>query len=347
MNVDLSIIGWTISILAALQVILLAILIWRKVRRNRAERKEQQRYAELLPEFVSYLYGESDLDVAKLKNDYRVAQRLASDIMSSTRDDAIQEKVRSTAFAALHKPYERALEDPSWPVRMNVLYYIQSFQMKGLAPLLQSKFQKMPLWNEEKKQMARTLASLGDTSILPAVYSGNQHSQKFYRDVLLRFPAEADLQLLAFYEETDNPSYQCAYLQRIGDREVQEQIAQVEAALASDLPEVRIQALKTIGNLYYMHAPELLRPFFFSDQWQERMLVAQTVRKLDIHQFSEELGQLLGDTEWWVRYAAAETILEVEGAEKLMYYVKNHPDSFARDMASQWLSTESRSNAYA
>ncbi|MBB4825107.1 DNA polymerase III delta prime subunit [Sporosarcina luteola] len=347
MKVDLAVICWIIAILAALQILLLVLLVWRKVRRNRLERKEQQRYAELLPEFISYLNGETELDMAKLKNDYQIAQRLASDIMSSTNDEEIQEKVRSTAYTALHKPYERALEDSSWPVRMNVLYYIQSFQMKEIAPLLQSKFNEMPVWDEEKKQMARTLASLGDISILPAVFSSIRHSQKFYRDVLLRFPRETDSQLSAYYEETDNPLYLCAYLQRIGDRESQDQITQVEEALASDFLEVRMQALKTIGNLYYMHSPDRLRPFFSSSQWQERMLVAQTVRKLNMHTFSDELGQLLGDAEWWVRYAAAESILEVEGAEKLKYYVENHPDSFARDMASQWLSTESKLDAYA
>ncbi|QTD39651.1 HEAT repeat domain-containing protein [Sporosarcina sp. Te-1] len=347
MRVDLTVIGWIIGTLIVLQVLLLAILVWRKILRNRTEQREQQRYAELLPEFVSHLYGETDLDVSKLKNDYRVAQRLASDIMSSTSDEGIQEKVQTTAFEALHKPYERALKDSSWPVRMNVLYYIQSFQMKGLAPLLRSRFEEMTVWDDEKKQLARTLASLGDLSILPAVFSDIQHSQKFYRDVLLRFPEEVDPQLLAYYEDTDNPSYQCAYLQRISDREAQEQIAQVEEALANDLIEVRMQALKTIGNLYFMRTPELLRPFFTSSQWQERMLVAQTVRKLHINAFSEELSQLLGDAEWWVRYAAAETILEVEGAERLNFYVENHPDSFARDMASQWLSTESKLNAHA
>jgi hypothetical protein len=69
------------------------------------------------------------------------------------------------------------------------------------------------------------------------------------------------------------------------------------------------------------------------------MVAAQVVKKLNLTIYRKELKRLLGDSQWWVRYYAAESILESDGIETLSDYAENHPDEFARDMAEQWLST--------
>ncbi|MGB6407210.1 MAG: hypothetical protein WBF39_07020 [Planococcus donghaensis] len=49
------------------------------------------------------------------------------------------------------------------------------------------------------------------------------------------------------------------------------------------------------------------------------------------------MSELLGDSVWWVRYSSAEALTQFADGDILLSHLSaNHPDRYARDMATQW-----------
>ncbi len=345
MNTEYRYILLIFAILATLQILLLGLLMIRKARRNKLNLQEKERSKLILPLIINYLYDEEGdyfNDHKELENDFKVIERILNDLSLSTRDEALDIKIREIANFFLSPHYKKTLKFGSWSQRMNTYYYISNFKLDSFVPLLMDRFNKLPKWKEEKQQVTRVLASFGELSILNEVFTYDMKYPKFYRDILSRYPISAEDELYELYLKSDNPLFITAYIARLGHIGQNDNKNVLEKVLSNPNAEVRIQALKSIGSIYYMEHPELLKPFFTSEIWQERMLAVQLVRKLQLAVYSPQLKNLLGDNEWWIRHSSAEAILEVEGWDTLAEYANFHDDKYARDMAGQWLSSEKK-----
>lgn len=334
-----SVIWFLISFLFILQVVVFSLLALRKKRIIQKRAHENALYKQTLPKLAAYLTKEDQptFEVPDLQTNRAVVERLLSDFIATTKDEVVEARIQEVATTYLTSYYKEALASNSWPDRMNTLFYIQTFKMRSFMPLVKERFAALPQWDDEKKRTAKVLASFGDSSILDAAIENP--TQKFYQDLLTRFPAASEPTLFEVYTKSENPYFIAAFISYIGVTGNFTRINILEKELANPDSSIRIQALKAIGDLFHMTNSDLLKPFFSSPIWQERMVVVQLVKKLNLSIYTLELKRLLGDPQWWVRYYAAESILESDGAEILSDYAHNHPDEFARDMAEQWLST--------
>lgn len=345
MNTDYRYILLVLVTLIILELLLLSLLIFRKARMNKRRSREDKNSKAILPLIINYLYDEDDdyfNDQMKIEYDFKVIERILSNLTITTRDETLDIKIKQLAEFFLSTHYKKALKSGTWSQRMNTLYSISNFKLDSFVPLLKDRFNNLHKWEEEKQQVARVLATFGDLSIINEVFNSNKSYPKFYRDILSRYPISAEEELYALYKISDNPFFITAYIGRIGHVGNSDKAWILESALANQNAAIRMQALKSIGHIFHMEHPELLKPFFTSEIWQERLLAVQLVNKLQLNGYKPQLKKLLGDSEWWIRNSTAETILEVEGSESLAEYANSHDDKYARDMAGQWISLEKK-----
>jgi HEAT repeat protein len=110
--------------------------------------------------------------------------------------------------------------------------------------------------------------------------------------------------------------------------------AVLTTALASGAMPVVIAGLRGVRT------PETLpevRALLAHDDWQVRVQAARALGRVGERDDAERLVQLLGDREWWVRYRAAEALLELPALSRadLEALRASLTDRFAADMLSQ------------
>lgn len=106
-------------------------------------------------------------------------------------------------------------------------------------------------------------------------------------------------------------------------------------------PEIRAAALRVVADLGIL-PPEATWSVLTALEDPQTFIRVQATRALVVFPPADAVDRAihrLGDSAWWVRKAAAETLLQLGemGRESLMLAATTHPDRYARDMAGQVL----------
>ena len=95
---------------------------------------------------------------------------------------------------------------------------------------------------------------------------------------------------------------------------------------------MRIDAVRTLGQLAYAPAYQPILALAKNDRWELRAVVATALSAFDPDKNAETLIDLLCDREWWVRYRAAESLLCCSDPDDIVRRVAAREDRFAREM---------------
>lgn len=335
-----------IALLLFAQFVLLLFLAWRKQSLVVKERLITQQYDDLTDGFSSYMLDPSDdRFVHEIRNaSYKtiVLERLLNGYVAVTKSGVTSPLVKHLSEDFLTERYTKQLSTKNWAIRMNTLYFIEDFHMQSLTPQLKDMLHKAVRLDQETQQLIRTLASLNEPVTLAALARFSDAPVRLYIDVFKRLDEQTRLLELhvALSDEKKNRALKHAAISYIGFAGLTELLPRIEKELQNEDAETRIQALKSILHLQYVSDPSLLSPFFHSSSWQERMFASRIAGRLQLSRFKEVLSELLGDSVWWVRYSAAEALVQFSDGDILLSHLSaNHPDRFARDMAAQWKSS--------
>ncbi len=104
--------------------------------------------------------------------------------------------------------------------------------------------------------------------------------------------------------------------------------------LASPKHEALPHYLRALGVLGHPAAAEALKHGLDSPEWKVRAAAAEAAGHICLLECSERLTELLGDTNWWVRFRAAQSLTRM-GAEgrKLLTNVATAGEGLAREAA--------------
>lgn len=333
---------WVTGILLGFQLLLLALLCIRKWLRNRENDRQDKVYEDNLELFVDYLMSENWMipKALVIRANFEVAERIFSETFTDVKDAHIREKLEQAAESIFAETYLKRMKRGTWSTRVNTLYFIEDFKLISLKPFLQDHLSKLKVWDEEKNQTVRALAALNDLSIVDYLNRDRTATLQHYLDVFSRLNEDTFGNAIKLSKESYNPMCRIAILSFIGLTKNLRYQPLLEDELQNENLEMRIQALKGLYRLNYISNIELLIPFFESSSWQERMFSCRISGVLMLEVFEPFLVKLLGDREWWVRNAAAESILQIFGEDKLYFLSKNHSDLYARDMAVQWITSK-------
>lgn len=335
----------SLSLLLA-QLVLLFALAWRKKKMSAKEQAITRHYEALTDTFSSYMLDPSDdrfiEEIRSNPHQTVVLERLLNGYVSVAKGGVTSPLVAKLSEDFLSAHYAGQLSHKNWAIRMNTLYYIEDFHMESLKPVLKEKLRKSSQLDHEMQQLIRTLASLNEPATISVLAKYPDAPVRLYTDVFKRLEEKTGLEELdaALRDEIPNKELKHAAMSYIGMSGLIAFLPRIEAELESDEEEMRIQALKAILHLQYLTDPDLLVPFLQSSSWPERMYACRIAGKLQLSRFKENLSTLLGDPVWWVRYSAAEALVQFSDGDILLAHLSaDHPDRYARDMAAQWKSS--------
>lgn len=323
--------------LAIFQLLLLLYLANKKIKTNKKLAHEQAIYAEAMPAYIQYLNSDPNESIPLPPDEYHVAEQLFSDCMAIIKDEKLQNNVRESASSYLSSHYEKVMKTRDWSSRVNALYYMEDFRMTSLQPLLSNRLKEVHTNDEETQQLIRTLAAMGDLSVLTYLENEPESTESMYLSVFSRLPEDVVPKAIDYVNKDGSLKAKTSLLMYFGLAKNLAYLPFVEEKLHDENSSLQIQALKAIFRMNYISDANLLTPFFKSDNWIERMFAVKIAGVLSLSQFEHILVELLGDPIWWVRYYTADALLLTFGENKLKEISKSHPDHFARDMASQWL----------
>lgn len=328
------------------QLVLLVILALRKHRLSAKEQTISNQYESLTDSFSSYMMDPEDdrfiHEISGITHQTIVLERLLNGYVSITKGSITSPLVARLSEDFLTETYTKQLAHSNWAMRMNTLYFIEDFHMQSLIPQLKEKLRNTTRLDQETQQLIRTLASLNESDTLLELAQFPSAPVRLYQDVFKRLEEPVMFeQLGAVLDDKNHPTaLREAAISYIGTAGLTRFLPQIEDELQSPVEEIRIQALKAISHLHYLSEPNLLTPFFHSSAWQERMFASQIAGRLQLSRFKEMLGELMGDSVWWVRYSSAEALVQFSDGDILLDHLSvNHPDRYARDMATQWKSS--------
>ena len=328
------------------QFFLLLALAWRKQRVTAKEQAINEQYEALADLFSSYMVDPSDdefiKEIRNTEHQTVVLERLLNGYVAVTKGGVTSPLVAKLSQDFLSGHYAKQLVNKNWAIRMNTLYNIEDFHIESLKPILKEKLDKSSQLDQEAQQLIRTLSSLNEPSTISVLARYPDAPVRLYTDVFKRLEERTRHEELdaALRDETHNKALKHAAIAYIGMAGLFAFLPRIEEELKTQDEELRIQALKAIFHLGYLTDPSLLAPFLQSSSWPERMYACRIAGKLQLSRFKEALSVLLGDPVWWVRYSAAEALVQFSDGDILLTHLSaDHPDRFARDMAAQWKSS--------
>lgn len=249
-----------------------------------------------------------------------------------------EEKKRLSDLASdcLQGYYRKRLKSSRWSHRMNALYHIEDFHMIKLLDEVVILSKKKNLTHQEFIHVLRILATFQYNGLKELLHY-HDLSEYEYRSILMRLNHDLfDQFVLSFHKST--PPLQFAILDVISLKRALEYRFFTENIFRSYKSEIRLRALKALAEIGYVSNIEPYFQLLYSSSWQERMVAAKLIGSIKEEKGIPRLIELLHDQIWWVRQQAGQSISQFpNGKEILQSVLETSKDTFARDMAWDWL----------
>jgi HEAT repeat protein len=329
----------TCMILVVLSITLL-YLILRKALENHLRSQvnaEQQRLREPI---VSFLFEGTFLETFNSESliQKRALEGLLSQLAELLEGEAEKNNLYLLANSFLKDYYQKGLSSRKWSIRMNALYHIEDFQIRSLEEYVIKLLESRNTSKEEKIQGLRILSLFGNKELYHLLTQNSiQFSDYDYRSILILANKEAlDTFVLGFHQ--CQQALKLAILDVIGIKKELSYSKFLESIFKWGEDEIKLRALKSIGAIGFVENISSYLPLCESPKWQERMMMAKLLGA-----FPEEAGldcliKMLHDSSWWVRFQSGQAITNFPNGKQVLQKVyQTSTDSFARDMAWEWL----------
>ncbi len=302
------------------------------------EEQEDAWYRYLvLGENLSYLSG------SRVQEPYvkEAIDRIFVTYAMMINNTAIIERISAFARLNAHSYYQNMLYHRNWGVRMNGLDRTLDFHLDFLAPdiekiLKQKKYSSM----EEYLMLLRIIAIYNESLFLAHFYKPDYPFKEFeYKSLLSRLEEHY---IEHFVENFDQlPPFLRISLLDFLSFQTRVEIKYLhfyESLLDHFEPEIRVRALKVIGQFGMITSIDLYKPFVHSESWEERFMLAKLLVHADDVEARPLLEQMVLDESWWVRKQAAVSLNSVRyGAKVLLQIAEQQEDPYAAEMAKEIL----------
>ncbi|MDN7242453.1 HEAT repeat domain-containing protein [Planococcus sp. N028] len=334
---------WLVVGLLGIQLLLLLSLTSWKYKTIKHEQKISALQNSLKPQFIEYIEGKrsSEPDLPKSKKmQVAVMECMLDEFHTTVNGKLEKEKLNDLAEKYLASHYRYILKNGKWAERINALYFIEDFNLFSLREDTYRHFVKLKKKDEEFRQCLRTCTTLQDERMITVIFENNSLSVGLLKEMLARLNDDLLRKTLVMGQErekiADNVLF--AVIAFSGEHKNEIFFPVVEKRLRDERKEVRLKAMNSLCNYKKISDPSILPAFFDSVHWEERMYAAKLVGACKLTKYTRILVNLLSDSEWWVRFAAAENITEFPEGETLLKQVTFwDEDAYSRDIAKHVL----------
>lgn len=327
-------------LLSAILLILLIYLIGRKAVENR-QRRRVEHFKKMMNDKMlhSVLTGEF---LRSLQADSKVKKLAMEELLSHYAEflEGTEEKINLNRLAEsrLIGYYRKNLGSLKWSSRMNALFHIEAFGMEGLKEDIIRMLNRRSISKEEKIRALTILAQLQSAEMFDLL-TGKYRDLSYleYRNIMSRLKSGGfDLFVLGYH--SCQPDLKFAIMDLAGLRKELKYLNFAETVFSVSSGEERVRALKAVVSIGHVRKFERYLPLFQSVNWEERMLAARLAGVMKAENSLPDLVQLLQDSSWWVRSQAGQSITMFPQGKKILEDVMSDSnDSFARDMAWEWI----------
>lgn len=333
---------WIIFGLGTLLTILFVYIVLQRIRQERVTVKIKQFKKQYSTSLYLYLTEGDALPNSFIPSTMwkkQAIEEMLSSYSNNIAGDRMISQVNAYTEKYLLEHYRKQLKSPKWSTRLNVLYKIVDFHMYFLIDdVLQLLHSKQSYSKEEYFQMYRLLAIFRHEGLLNLlIHPGIEFGELDYKKLLYSLDQD---QLETLIEQYEHLPFllKKSLIEIIGIKHLNEFVLFLEQRLYEDVPEIRIRALKSIGEIGFIRDLSLYLPFAQSVHWEERMMLAKILAYVPLSRSYSHLYNLLMDSSWWVRFQAARSIFShKKGEEVLERIITSANDQFAIDMAKEVL----------
>jgi len=276
----------------------------------------------------------------KTKNDYIVTEEILLQYTKHVKGELFEQNISLFANHYFAEKYTVELNSKKMSSRAGTLSLVLLFKMESLLSVVREMIESNQKYTiEETVLMYRVLSSLSSSEILPRLKENKIVLNEYdYKKIMAEW--ELDTYRAAFHQFDEFPTeFRYALIRMAGIMKIVELTPLLEELLQGEDNEIRIRAMQTISKIEYVRDITQYTRFAQSPYWEERLMLAKVLNHFDNTESQTILHNMLSDKNWWVRSAAAKSILEssAEGAAALEEIIKTSDDLFARDAAEEAL----------
>lgn len=278
----------------------------------------------------------------KFKPETNIDKMAVEELLSKYAEllEGEEEKANLTSLAEhyLTDYYRNRLKSGRWSIRMNALFHIEDFKMGSLLRDIFEMLNKKRISQDEIIHVLRILATMQSDKINGLLTNRFINLSEYeYRNILIRLDGKGfDLFVLGFHKSQRELQY--AILDVMGVKKELSYLSFVENIFSSYSGEIKLRALKTLGEIGYVTNIDPYLPLCSSGKWEERMMAAKLIGVIKEKKGLQSLVDLLHDQTWWVRSQAGQSIMQFPNGREILQGVwDSSSDIFAKDMAWEWM----------
>lgn len=326
--------------LVIILTILFSYLLIRKVYEIRTRQQIEEYKDRTRGTMFKYLYEGSTSRLLLPDHPLKITamEELLSDFSHVVEGMATGERIQWFAEKFFAEDYRKILFHRRWSIRMNTLYLIEEFRMESLLSDVLQLYKKKHISRAEEGQILKMLAVFDHPDIFYFLtHTKYELSELTYRVIYGSLSEEMFEQFIKKFEELPK-ILQFTLVDMIGIKNRLEYGSVLESLLTSEDMEIRIRSLKAISQIGYVLPIEQLLVHLRSDNWPERIMAVKICGMLRLDEYVPHLVELMKDRVFQVRSQSAQAISNYpNGAAILQTIINTTEDTFARDMAMEWI----------
>jgi HEAT repeat protein len=337
--------GLLLTLLAIAGILVVALPLcglWRHRRSARAQ--ELERTVEcMVQSWIERDPSPLELDwLSRLTaGDRRVVLLLCIRVLPNLANEAAERTREALRRAGLVEREVARLRAPSPSDRAEACTILGRLGLADVVPLLVER-----LWDRDTSVRRRAIAALADLqaveqldAVAEAIEAAGEWGNLLVVMALVRMGPASVSRIGALLEGSRSPAMTKALLQVTGRLRLAADPAVVRALATHSDPEVRIEAVRTLGSIAPAEASVTTCLAAMEDpEWPARALAAWSLGRLRDERAIPRLQRAMGDPAYWVRHHTAEAIAAMgEAGEAALRRGLSDANPFVRDMAAQAL----------
>lgn len=296
----------TITVLIATILIIISYIYYYYHHSNKKKRisdyieKYQDNWYQIL-----YLNERTKLPPLKHRHEQNAAEQILFSFLLNGISENVRTNISNIATKYLSKQYKEDLYAVSWSTRVNTLYKISKFNVRGFHDFY-TIAEIHQLSDEEHHLFLSYLSRYDFNMFLRALLHKKALSEHHCLKILNSIDDEYVIAMKVIREKMPI-NHKFAYINRLSYIRTENVLPILEYFLEDENEEVRIRTLKALLNYGAIGNPQKYRKFFSSKVWQERYFAVQ-LTKLSEGDFIEELKERTNDEKDLIRDYASERL---------------------------------------
>lgn len=324
--------------------IIFLYLIIRKSIRNRLARKQVAYFFYIYPKVIDHIKVDGNPRLFDINEKWKrdvIGNVLLEAASTFKGKDEIQRINILSDEIGLTNELTKKMQDKRWWIASEATRMVGQLKLESLTPILLKNMasEHYDLWTSS----ARALSHMNHQQDLIQFIFENEHKLKRWSIIriidMLKNLSDSHVELILHKQTESSIFLQGLFIEIIGKSRAYSALVHIESYLDSEHQALRVKALRAIADLSMTTRADKIYEFLKSENWLERLNAILVIKACHLKTGMKGVIPLLSDSQWWVRYRAAETLYSFgnTGIEKLNEAMLFHEDRYAREMAERIL----------